>query len=91
MGNTRYVVWYDVTMSWMYFMAKITCWYGMLCKVRKKSRIRHTYIICNDLIYRPLESVRKYKPCGQTDRQTDKFAITAAETQVYKLIIRRSP
>ena len=37
-------------------------------KVRK-GQIRRTSIICNDLIYRPLQSVRKCKPCGQTDRQ----------------------
>ena len=43
--------------------------------------------IWNDLICRPLENVRKYKPCGQTDRQTDRFAIAAAETQFYKLRI----
>ena len=45
-------------------------------------------IICNDLIYRPLETLRKNKPCGQADRQTDKFAIAAADTQFYKLRIR---
>ena len=45
--------------------------YVSLVKVRK-GRIRRTSIICNDLIYRPLQGVRKYKPCGQTDRRTDK-------------------
>ena len=53
-----------------------------------KGRIRRMDIICNDLIYRPLETLRKNKPCGQADRQTDKFAIAAADTQFYKLRIR---
>ena len=54
-------------------------WYVSVYKVR--GRIRRTNIICNDLIYRPMEIVREYKPCGQTG----KFAFTAAETQFYKL------
>ena len=44
-----------------------------VCKVRK-GRIRRTNNMCNELIYRPSESGRKYKPSGQTDRQTDRFA-----------------
>ena len=51
-------------------------------KVRQ-GRIRRTNIICNELIYLPLESVREYKPCGQTDR----FAFTKTETQFYELRI----
>ena len=64
----------------------LVVWYVSVYKVRK-GRIRRTNIICNGLIYRPLETVRKCKPCGQTDRQTDRFAFTAAETQFYKLRI----
>ena len=55
----------------------------------RKGCLRRTNIFCNDPIYRPFESVRNYYPCGQTDRntdrQTDEFAITAADTQFSKL------
>ena len=59
-------------------------WYVSVYKVRE-SRIRRTNIICDDLIYRPFERVRKFSASGQTDRQTDTFAITKTETQFYKL------
>ena len=66
-----FAVWYHGTMSWMYYIAKFAWWYGMFQYKRSvKGPIRRTNIICNKLMYRPLESVRKYKPCGQTDRQT---------------------
>ena len=42
-------------------------WYASVYKVHK-DRISRTNIICNEPISRPLESVRKYKPCGQPDR-----------------------
>ena len=68
-----FAVWYHGTVSWMNYMAKIclVVWSVSVYKVRK-GRIRRTNIICNELIYRPLESVRKYKPCRLTDRQTDR-------------------
>ena len=64
---------YHGTMSWMYYFGLIclVVWYVSVYKVHK-GRIRRTNIICNELIHRPLKSVRKYKPCGQTDRQTDR-------------------
>ena len=69
------VRWYDVMA--IYDMATFPWWYGMfqhnIYKVRK-GRIRRTKIICN-LTYRPMGSVRKYKSCGQTDRQTDRLTI----------------
>ena len=64
--------------------AGLVVWYVSVYKARK-GRISRTNIICNELIYRPLENVRKHEPCGQTDRQTDKFAFTKTETQFYKL------
>ena len=64
-----FAVWYYGTMSWMHYMAKFA-WY--VDKARE-GRIRRTNIICNELIMsRPLESVRKHKPCGHTYRQTDR-------------------
>ena len=60
------VVWYDGTVSWIYYMAKLVVWYVSVYKVRE-GRIRRTNIICNDLIYQPLDGKC---PCGQTDRQT---------------------
>ena len=76
-------VWYDVV-NVIYGYICLVVWYQYVSVNRvRNGRIRRTNIICNDLIYRPSESVRKYKPCGQTD----KFAITAAETQFYKLRI----
>ena len=69
-------------------MAKycLVVWYVSVYKVRK-SRIRRTNIICNGLIYRSLKRVRKHKACGQTDRQTDTFAVTETDTQFYKVRI----
>ena len=61
-------------------------WYVSVYEVRK-GRIRRTNSTCNELMYRPLESVRKCKPCGQADRQTDIFAFAKTETQFYKLRI----
>ena len=50
----------------------LVVWYVSVYKVRK-GPIRRTNIICNELIYRQLENVRKFMPCGQqTDRQTDR-------------------
>ena len=60
----------------------LVVWYVQVYKVRK-GRTRRTNITCNDLTYRPLEIVRKYRPCGQTDIQTDNFVITKAETQLH--------
>ena len=79
------MAWYGVV-NQLYCKICLVVWYVSVYKVRK-GRICLTNIICNDLIYRPLESVRKYKLCGQTDRQTDIYSFTAAETQLYKLRI----
>ena len=44
--------------------------------------VRVEYVIrMSSVTIRSLESVRKYKACGQTDR----FAITEKDTQFYKL------
>ena len=59
----------------------LVVWYVSVYKVCK-SRIRRTNIVCNDLTNRPSERVRKYKVCGQTNRQTDTFAITETETVI---------
>ena len=83
------VVWYDGTVWWMCYMAKcclLVVWYVSVYKVRK-NRICRTNIICNDLMYRSLERVRKNKACGQTDTQTDTFAITKTKPQFYELRI----
>ena len=48
-------------------------------KVRK-GRIRRTDI-CNELIHRPLESVRKYMPYGQTERQAERQTERQRERQ----------
>ena len=40
--------------------------------VRVEYVVRISYLVCNDHIYRPIKSVRKYNPCGQTDRQIDR-------------------
>ena len=65
------------------FLAKFAWWCGMFQCIWKvpNGRIRRTNIICNDFMYRPLECVRKFKPCGQTDNS----AITKTKTQFYKL------
>ena len=75
------VVWHDGTERWFYNMAKycLVVWYVSGYKVCK-SRIRRTNIMCNELLiiyqvsiigtnYLVVELVRKYKGCGQTDRQ----------------------
>ena len=65
------VVWYDGTVWWMYYKAKycLKVWYVSVYK-ESKSRIRHTDIICNDLIYRLLERV--FENIRYADRQTDR-------------------
>ena len=66
------------------YVAKFA-WYGMFQYIRS---VRVDYVVqlsSVTTLYPSLESVRKYKPCRQTDRQTNRFAITAAETQFYKL------
>ena len=69
-----FAVWYHVTVSWVYYMAKFTWWYGMFQYIRP---VRVEYVVrissvTTLYIYRPLESARKYKACGQTYRQTDR-------------------
>ena len=67
-------------------MAKycLVVWYASVYKVRR-SRIYRTTIICNDLIYRLLERVRKLKACGQIGIHICRVIET--ETQFYKLRI----
>ena len=73
MEKTRCVVWYHGTVWWVYYMAKycLVVWYVSVYRARR-SRMHRTRIICNDLIHRSLERIRKkYKVCGHTNRQTD--------------------
>ena len=75
------VPWYGVgCIIWLNFPGGI---YVAVYNVRN-GRLRRRNIISNDLIHRLLQSVRKYKPCGQTDRQV---CITKTETQFYKVRI----
>ena len=73
-NRIRYkVIWYLIVRCRGCIMAKycLVVWYVSVCKI-SRSRIRRMDIICNDLIYRSLESTNIHlisKACGQTDRQ----------------------
>ena len=57
-----------------------------------KSQIRHTNIICNDLILSISitgTNQHKFEKLWEADRQTDRSAITKIETQFYKVRIRK--
>ena len=87
-----FAVWYHGTMSWMYYMAKFAWWYGMFQYIRS---VRVKYVVQISYVTRlyigHVESVRKYKPYGQTDRQTVRLAVTKTETQFYKLRLPLRP
>ena len=72
-------VWYDGTAlcipGIIYGYICMVVWYRSGHNVCK-GRISCTNIICNDIIYRPLECSRKYKVCGYSDRQTDRQICT---------------
>ena len=53
MLHGMFVVWYDCTVWWMYYMAKycLVVWYISVYKACE-SRIRRIQTICNDIIYR---------------------------------------
>ena len=72
------VCWYwHSTVRYMYYMAEycLVVWRVSVYKVRK-SRIRRTKIICNDVLERSLECTKSWKikgmrADGQTNRHTD--------------------
>ena len=76
----------------MYYMAKFTWWYGMFQYLRS---VRVEYVVrkssVTSLYIGHWKVLRKYKPCGQTDRQTDRFALTDNITGCGIMVFSRRP
>ena len=80
-----FVVWYEGTVSGMYSLTNFAWWYGILQYIRS---VGVAYVVrMSSVTTLYIEQWKLFKTLShadrQTDKQTDRFAIAAAETQLH--------